>query len=295
MKVEPHSVLLVYLKGGNISALRDPEIVVSVVASGIEIYSVSQPLGKGADPDPIHLNLKDQLPPGLMGLYEIEGSLKDGGEDICTIDFLLQLGEFCTTTSAVTAVASVSTVGALASAVPAMRLMLLPALQRRRRTGWRRYLPVPDLKWTIINTALGAVAGLVSTTLLLQQTGVQPLSIVNAVLGMFAGGGLTFGVAYLGALFTYFMSPEGPRDIAVVEGPGDVEVAEADKVTEEAQVVGDSEGTEEGEGKEHPGDAEVAEADEDIEEEKVLEDAQGTEEGDSEEDAEGTDGTEETR
>ena len=210
IEVDPQSVLLISLAGGNISELQDPNITVSVVASGIEFWSITQALGTGPDPAPIPVNLKEQLPPGLHGLYEIEGTLRDGGEDICTVDFLLKLGEFCATTSAVTAVASVSSVAALASAVPAMRLMILPSLQRRRTSGWRRYIPVPDLKWTIINSVLGAIAGLVSTTLLLQQTGLQPLSIVNALLGMFAGGGLTFGVAYMGALVNYFMSAE-PR------------------------------------------------------------------------------------
>ena len=191
IKIEPNSVLLIGMTGSRTTPFQDPEIAVRVMASGIEIISVTTPLGTGDNPEPIPVNLKEHLPPGINGLYEIEGALRHEGHDICTVDFLLQLGEFCVATAAVTTVATVSSAGALASVAPAMRLMVLPAIQRRRPTGWRRFIPVPDLKWTLITTLAGAAAGLVTTTLLLPQIGLHPLSIVNGLWGMIAGGGLT--------------------------------------------------------------------------------------------------------
>ena len=211
MKVEPDSVLLIALAEGETTAFRDPEITVRVVASGIEIRSITKALGTGDDRDPIPVNLKEQLPSEMKGLYEVEGILKDEGEDICAVDFLLQVGEFCVATSVATGVASVSGIAALASVAPAMNMnmQVMTTLQRRRPRGWRRYVPVPDWKWTAITTVLGAVAGL-ATMLIFQQTGVRPLSVANAIQGMLAGGGLTFGIAYIGALVTYMMSPSQP-------------------------------------------------------------------------------------
>ena len=149
----------------------------------------------------------------------MQGTLRDASGEICTVDFLLQVGHFCVATSAATAVTSVSSIGAIASVIPAMKFMILPTIQRRRSRGWRRWIPVPDLKWTIITTVLGAVAGLVTTTFFFQQTAVSPLSFVNGIWGVLGGGGLTFGVAYLGALLTYFMSPEEPDPTpSAVEG-----------------------------------------------------------------------------
>ena len=227
MNVEPNDVLLIGLTGSRAAALRNPQIAVRVVASGIEIMNVTTPLGVVDSLEPIPIILGERLPPGIKGLYEIEGALIDEGEDICTAGFLMQVGEFCVATAAVTTVATVSSAGALASVVPAMRLMVLPAIHRRRPTGWRRYVPVPDLKWTLITTASGAVAGLVTTTLLFPQTGVHPLSIVNGIGGMITGGGLTFGMGYLGALLTYFMSPEDPEEAgaagAAMESEAEVE------------------------------------------------------------------------
>ena len=221
MKVEPDSVLLLNLVAGEATTLQDPVIGIRLLVSGIELATVTEALGTGDDPDPVYVNLKEQLPPGMTGLYEVEGVLIDEGEDICAVDFLLQVGGFCVATSVTTVAMSVSGAGALASVVPAMKLMLLPTMQRRRPTGWRRYILVPDLKWTLITTVVGAIAGLVTTTLLFQQTGVQPVSFMNALWGILSGGGLTFSVAYIGALATYFMSPEAPREPRVEEKTGD--------------------------------------------------------------------------
>ena len=254
LTVEPDSILLINLGIGPTTALQAPEIAVRVLASGIEVYSITQALGTGRDLEPITLNLKDQLPAGMKGLYEVQGVFRDKGVDVCAVDFLLQVGEFCVASAAGAAVATATSLGALASSVPAMRMMILPTIQRRQSRGWRRYVPVPDVKWTIINTLLGAIAGLISTTLLFQQTGVSPLSIVNGLWGMLAGGGLTFGVAYMGAIATYITSPMAPpaemivEDITdelvqSVEDAEDVAEGEVDEPVEQEQAEDTSAGT----------------------------------------------------
>lgn len=245
LTVEPDSILLINLGISPTTTIQAPEIAVRVLASGIEVYNITQALGTGRDLEPITLNLKDQLPAGMKGLYEVEGAFRDNGVDVCAVDFLLQVGEFCVASAAGAAVATATSLGALASSVPAMRMMILPTIQRRQSRGWRRYVPVPDVKWTIINTLLGAIAGLVSTTLLFQQTGVTPLSIVNGLWGMLAGGGLTFGVAYMGAIATYVMSPAASPPMIIedttaelvesVEDTAGVAESEPDEIIEQAE------------------------------------------------------------
>ncbi len=80
-------------------------------------------------------------------------------------------------------------------------------IHRRRRRGWRRWLPVPAWKRTVISTVLGAFTGLAATVVLL-QTGAILLSLPAVVWGAVIGGGVTFGMGYSwGALLTYLRPP----------------------------------------------------------------------------------------
>jgi hypothetical protein len=123
-------------------------------------------------------------------------------------------GPVATAAVATTAVAGA---GALAS-VPLSsngmnaKLKAKVQLQRRRPRGWRRFLPVPAWKRTVISTLVGAVTGL-AIAVVLQQAGRAPLSIATAISGLVAGGGLTFGVGYsLGVLRTFLRPPEEPEE-----------------------------------------------------------------------------------
>ena len=108
--------------------------------------------------------------------------------------------------------AGVAGAGALAS-VPLSangmnaKLKAKVQLQRRRPSGWRRFVPVPAWKRTIISTLIGAVTGLAIAVVLQQAE--SPLSITTAVSGLVAGGGLTFGMGYsVGVLRTFLKPPE---------------------------------------------------------------------------------------
>lgn len=94
------------------------------------------------------------------------------------------------------------------------KLKLKVKLQRRRPRGWRRFVPVPAWKRTIVSTLIGAITGL-ALVAVLQQTGTTPMSMAAAVWGLVAGGGITFGVGYsLGMVRTLLRPPEVPKDEA---------------------------------------------------------------------------------
>ena len=162
----------------------------------------------------------DVLPSFARGLYTLEATLIDDGTERCMVSFDVRVGEFggpvATAAVATTAVAGA---GALVS-VPLTsndmnaRLKLEVQLQRRRPTGWRRILPIPAWKRTIISTLIDAITGL-ATAVVLQQAGQAPLSITTAISGLVAGGGLTFGMGYsLGVLRTFLRPPELPEEQA---------------------------------------------------------------------------------
>jgi hypothetical protein len=151
------------------------------------------------------------------GLYAMEAVLLSGGAEVCTLPFNANLGiDESSPLTVGSQIAAVAT-GVLAAASAAasaqgvvVNLRMKVALQRRRPTGLRRWLPVPAWKRTIINMFIGALVG-VSITVVLQQRGVYPLSLVSAIWGAVLGGGVTFGVGYsIGALITYLRPPVPP-------------------------------------------------------------------------------------
>jgi len=148
------------------------------------------------------------------GIYEIEGTLLSELVELCTLPFRVNISGFGGTAAyAATGISAVAGAGALATASLAAnglsaKLDAKVQISRRRPRGWRRWVPVPAWKRTIFSTPLGAVTGL-GLAVLMQQSGISPLSLANAVWGLILGGGVSFGVGYsLGVIKTYLKSPE---------------------------------------------------------------------------------------
>ncbi len=147
------------------------------------------------------------------GIYEVEGTLRSGSVELCTIPFKVNITGFGGTAAfAATGVSAVAGVGALASAPLAAnglsaKLDAKVQVARRRPRGWRRWVPVPAWKRSIFSTLIGAVTGL-GLAVLMQQAGINPLSLASAVWGLILGGGVSFGVGYsLGVLKTFLKPP----------------------------------------------------------------------------------------
>lgn len=148
------------------------------------------------------------------GLYALDGVLLVGGRQVCSVRFSATLGEFGGPVATGAAAASgVAGLGALAS-VPYsasgtnLKLRANVAIHRRRPRGLRRWLPVPAWKRTIFGMIIGALTGL-CVSVLLQQGGITPLSLANAVRSAIVGGGVTFAVGYsIGAIITYLRPPK---------------------------------------------------------------------------------------
>ena len=147
------------------------------------------------------------------GIYEIEGTLFSGPIKLCAIPFRVNISGFGGTAAyAATGVSALAGAGALASASLAAnglsaKLDAKVQVARRRPRGWRRWVPVPAWKRSLISTLLGAVTGL-GLAVLMQQTGISPLSLANAIWGLILGGGISFGVGYsLGVVKTFLKSP----------------------------------------------------------------------------------------
>jgi hypothetical protein len=149
----------------------------------------------------------------VRGAFRLEGTLLSDQGKVCTTSFLATISGFGGTVAKVaTAATAVSGAGALAGAAYAgnganAKLKLKVRVERRRPTGWRRWVPVPAWKRLITGTIVGAVAGFAGT-ILLQQSGITPLSLTAAMWGTVWGGGATFGVGLsFGVLLTFLRPP----------------------------------------------------------------------------------------
>ena len=148
------------------------------------------------------------------GIFEVEGTLFSGPTELCNIPFKLNISGFSGTTAfAATGVSAVAGLGALASAPLAAnglnaKLDAKVKVARRRPHGLRRWLPIPAWKRSIFSTLVGAVTGL-GLAVVMQQAGINPLSLANAVWGLILGGGVSFGVGYsLGVVKTFLSPPQ---------------------------------------------------------------------------------------
>lgn len=150
------------------------------------------------------------------GLYDLDLALLSGSAEVCSLSLRVRITGF----GGVAGVASVAAAGGtaavslLSSVYTAngakAKLNARIAVRRRRPTGWRRWVPVPAWKRTIIGTIIGAITGL-SVTAALQQGGVAPLSLATAAWGLVTGGAMALGAGFtLGAILTYLRPPLGP-------------------------------------------------------------------------------------
>ena len=213
LRVEPDGFIRISVEDPNPPPQRR-EVRLTVVGFGFDIGDITREIDPTPGSAPVEIDLDDELPSNIRGLYKVEGTLIDDGIEICTVDFDLRVGGFggviATASTATTAVAGA---GALASSALASngmnaKLKLKVQLRRRRPRGLGRFLPMPAWKRTIFSTFIGAITGL-ALTVVLQQAGVTPLSVLAVAKGLVAGGGLTFGVGYsLGVIRTFLKPPE---------------------------------------------------------------------------------------
>ncbi|MSQ12690.1 MAG: hypothetical protein EXR47_00820 [Dehalococcoidia bacterium] len=159
------------------------------------------------------VRIADYLPL-KSGPSALDGTLLASGAEVCTVRFSAKLGEFggpvAVGSAAVSAVACAMALGSAAAAASGVTITMKAkvALQRRRPTGIRRWLPTPNVKRTIISMFTGALTG-VCITVLLQQGGITPLSVAAAMRGAITGGVVTIGIGYsIGAAITYLRSPK---------------------------------------------------------------------------------------
>ena len=147
------------------------------------------------------------------GIFEIEGTLFSGPIELCTIPFKLNISGFGGTTALVaTGVSVVAAAGALASA-PLASTARTAQLTDNSQDAW----PGPGgcsasehqggNPSSIFSTLVGAVTGL-GLAVLMQQAGINPLTLASAVWGLALGGGVSFGVGYsLGVVKTLLKPP----------------------------------------------------------------------------------------
>jgi hypothetical protein len=164
------------------------------------------------DTNPVSIDVADYSE-HVRGSFQLEGTLLSNQVEICTTSFSAVIGGFGGTVATVaTAATAVAGAGALASSAYAANganteLKAKVKVERRRRTGWRRWVPLPAWKRIITGTITGAATGLAGTVML-QQGGVTPLSLITAIWGLVVGGGVTFSVALsLGTLLTFLRPP----------------------------------------------------------------------------------------
>ena len=219
LKLEPDSQIFISARLPNHVSERR-QVRLSIAGLGFKIEAVTWDVGAAPGSDPVAANIADFLPSFARGLYQIEGTLIDDGIVICTVAFDVRLGGFDGPVARAAAATTLAAgVGALASVPLASngmnaKLRLKVQLERRRPTGWRRFLPVPSWKRTMLSTLIGAITGL-ALAVVLQQAGITPASLTAAIWGLVAGGGVTFGLGYsLGAIRTFLRSPGIPEDVA---------------------------------------------------------------------------------
>ena len=163
----------------------------------------------------------------VRGAFVLKGELLVNGAPICSTDFEVSVGPFGGTAAVVstagTAAGAVGAVGAAAYAASGAgqnwKIKLKPEVQRRRKKGWRRWVPMMVWKRTIFATFLGAVTGLFLNAVM-QQAGVTPLSIATAVWSTLTGGAISFGFSVgFGAIVTYLKKPvDDPTDVSLPPG-----------------------------------------------------------------------------
>ncbi|MBI4304893.1 MAG: hypothetical protein HY678_01105 [Chloroflexi bacterium] len=148
------------------------------------------------------------------GAYPLEVTTFAVEEPVCTVPFEVSLGQgiegpIGVAAAAVTGVAAAGAVAAAGWAASGAhaKLKLQVAVQRRRRSGWRKWVPVPSWKRTLISSVLGTITGLL-LALVLQQGGWASLTSFTVIRNVVAGalGSVGFGIAW-GSVWSFLKPP----------------------------------------------------------------------------------------
>lgn len=208
LKLAPDEIL-------TISALNIPDgtsVRVSINGFGSDLASYSFPISSGEST----VNVSD-VAMYARGIYSATGVLTGPDGDLCATSFDVQITGFGGVTAyASTAVAIVASLGtvasiALASSGLAGNVNAEAGVARRRSTGWRRWVPVPSWKRSIVSSVIGSFTG-VMLLVVLQQAGLRSLDLVSIVVGLLTGGGISFGIGYcIGAIITFIRKPVASR------------------------------------------------------------------------------------
>ncbi len=203
-EVEPDSVLTI--RGVNLPV--DARLHLGVQGLGTELAGKDIQISNGVTT----INVAE-FSGHARGIYVIKVALFSGPVELCSIPFELTVSEFGGTTAlAATGVTVVAGVGALASAPLAANGLNAKVdanvqVARRRPQGWRKWVPIPAWKSSILSTIVGALTGL-GIAVVMQQSGIEPLTLVSAIWGVIVGGGVSFGVGYsLGVIKTSMKPP----------------------------------------------------------------------------------------
>ncbi len=207
--VEPDAVLRV--------RVEDPPDNARLKWSGGRLFGDIGSATRDIGTTPIEIDV-DSFSSYVRGLFEIEGTLLSGSREVCSVSFELQIEGF----AGVTAIASAGATGAAglvsiagvpgAANATAAKANANVQIRRRRRQGWRRWLPVPAWRRTIFGFFTGAITG-IGGTIIMQQAAINPLSVVSAIWGAVIGGGVVVGLGYsLGAVRTYMQPPDETVD-----------------------------------------------------------------------------------
>ncbi len=203
IEIDPDAVLTI--RGINLPA--DATLHWGVLGLGTELAGKDLNLSSGVTT----INVAD-FSSHARGVYEVEGTLFSGPIELCSIPFELSVSGFSGTTAfAATGVSAVAGVGALASAPMAAnglnaKLDAKVKVARRRPRGLLKWFPAPAWKRSIFSTLVGALTGL-GLAVVMQQAGINPLSLASAVWGLILGGGVSFGVGYSFGVLKTFLSP----------------------------------------------------------------------------------------
>lgn len=208
LKLAPDEIL-------TISALNIPDgtsVRVSINGFGSDLASYSFPISSGKST----VNVSGAAM-YARGIYSATGVLIGPDGDFCATSFDVQITGFGGVTAyASTVVAIVASLGtvasiALASSGLAGNVNAEAGVARRRSTGWRRWVPVPSWKRSIVSSVIGSFTG-VMLLVVLQQVGFRSLDVVSIVVGLLTGGGISFGIGYcIGAIITFIRKPVASR------------------------------------------------------------------------------------
>ena len=206
IEIDPDAVLTI--RGIDLPA--DASFHIGVQGFGAELAGENYVLTSGT----VTVNVAD-FSSQARGIYQVEAVLLSGPVELCKIAFEVSIEGFGGTAAyAATGVSAVAGAGALASAPVAAnglsaKLDAKVQVARRRPQGLRRWIPVPAWKRSLFSTLVGAATGL-GLAVLMQQSGISPMSLANAVWGLVLGGGVSFGAGYsLGVLKTFLKPPQG--------------------------------------------------------------------------------------